>query len=234
MVNISEAEKNILKSLTEKPKTYYSLWKHEKVAKSNKTVLETLEKMVDKHLIIKGSVKEGKREKNPYALTFAGLIASLQFVHHQMIDIVASKHKDEWIVFQEWQDITKDPSVKESIISNILIYGRTQVLPVSREAEKFHMEMRKKFGSIYQKVDAYEKEEITLKVLGLSNIFEAKIHPSWLDNPNENNAVFKLWKTCWNNPRLKDFIEKQFEWHKYKYSELYKSVLHFEECFKNL
>jgi len=105
MVNMSQTEEKILKSLVEKPKTYYVLFKHEKVAKSNTTVLETLQKMDNKKWITEETIKDYGRNQKPYKLTLFGILVGYNqgvLTTKHIPRIVETFKEDIPLVFGEW------------------------------------------------------------------------------------------------------------------------------------
>lgn len=69
---LRKSEMQILKVIRrEGERTYYHLWKKDKVAKSNKTVQEALKKLLKRELI-KPKRKTTGTERKPYILTQKG------------------------------------------------------------------------------------------------------------------------------------------------------------------
>jgi len=135
MVNISPTEKEILKVLIEKPRTYYSLWKHDEVARSNKTVLQALRKLLTKNLIKKIGEKEssgsslGGRKKKFYGPTLFGVLVA--FSHNLLstehVDYLVDTFKNDLpLVFGEWNYFVEqgvEEIVKKHLVNSIKHFG---------------------------------------------------------------------------------------------------------------
>jgi len=183
MVNISETEKNILRSLTEKPRTYYSLWKHEKVAKSNKTVLETLEKMVNKQLIKKGSTEKG-RKKHPYGLTLFGVLVGYEkdvLTAEHIPSIVETFKETIPLVFGEW-DYFKKRGVEKIATKHLIntLKGCEAVHKQALDGWKKYMQKKNhrktRLESAYSNNEWLTKEGVAQKINDVF-LFEG-LHPN--------------------------------------------------------
>lgn len=130
MVNISPelvtwekltSEEKILQVLakSKEPRTHYQLWKKDKVASSNKTVLKALSNLERIHMIESKRENEGRKRKL-YNLTFTGLIACLRYQQAwQSIDKIAESKKDMLpLVFGKWRFFKKE-QILDDIIQNL-------------------------------------------------------------------------------------------------------------------
>jgi len=121
-LHITKTEKTILQVIAkEGERTYYELWKKDKVAASNKTVQIALKKLQRKGFIRPQKKTEGKREKKPYVLTFQGLFATL-FQPESLKDadqIAKQQGKLVPLIFGKWQHF-KSSGVDDASLRNAL------------------------------------------------------------------------------------------------------------------
>ena len=116
-----QPEERILQVLakSEEPRTHYQLWKKDKVASSNKTVLKALSNLERIHMIEFKREEEGRKRKL-YNLTFTGLITCLRYQQAwQSIDKIAGSKKDMLpLVFGKWRFFKKE-RILDDIIQNL-------------------------------------------------------------------------------------------------------------------
>lgn len=121
-LHISNTEKTILQVIAKEGKrTYYELWKKDKVAASNKTVQIALKNLQKLHFIRPQKKTEGKRERKPYILTFQGLSATLlQPESLKYADQIAEQQgKLLPLIFGKWKHF-KSSGVNISALRNAL------------------------------------------------------------------------------------------------------------------
>jgi DNA-binding PadR family transcriptional regulator len=114
------AEENILMVLAqEKSRTHYELWKQDKVARSNKTVLEKLSLLEKKGLIRSSQEKVGRKRKS-YELTMIGLIVTLRYERaFKYIDKIAKTHEMMLpLVFGKWS-FFKEKGILNEVIERL-------------------------------------------------------------------------------------------------------------------
>jgi predicted transcriptional regulator len=167
------------------------------------------------------SQKRG-RERHVWALTFRGLLSYLTAKGPKLrtdmeIDQIAEANKDKWLIFQEWEDLTRDLKVKEQLLSNIceVIFDDTvqsSITEVDEDSELLEVEAEIYGGSevgrwLRDWYGDYLERHTTMAALGLALILEeAAVVPWIMEKKNENI----LWETALKNKNVRERIEIEF------------------------
>lgn len=230
-----QPEERILQVLakSKEPRTHYQLWKKDKVASSNKTVLKALSNLERIHMIEFKREKEGRKRKL-YNLTFTGLIACLRYQQAwQSIDKIAESKKDMLpLVFGKWR-FFKEEHILEDVIKNLqliapMLWKHTVSLrhfPETLYSFLMIDAVRKPRKLMITKTQHIQKVEVDVNrwVFGISHL------PWWpIDTPS--NGVERvtyvqkqksLLQVLRRDPDIEKYIdaelrrnEQAFEWHK--------------------
>lgn len=138
---ISNIDKSILQTIAKKgERTYYALWRKDKVAASNKTVQVAL-KRLEQRAFIKPKKKTEGTEKKPYVLTFRGLIAVLlQRESLKCIDQIAKEQRKLLpLIFGKWRHFHKC-GVDGKLLANMLKWFCHMVWQRNLERAEFGMQ----------------------------------------------------------------------------------------------
>ena len=176
MVNMSQTEEKILKSLVEKPKTYYVLFKHEEVAKSNTTVLETLQKMDNKKWITEETTKDYERNQKPYKLTLFGILVGYNqgvLTTKHIPRIVETFKEDIPLVFGEWDYFKKEEVEKiatKHLMNTLKGCGtvRKQVLDGWKKYAQTKDQQKTRLENAYNNSEWLTQEDVAQKI---NNVF---------------------------------------------------------------
>ncbi len=120
------------------------------------------------------------RPSNYWQINFRGILLAFSFLNRDLvkIDNFAKRHKDDWIIFREWDYIKKNPEVRMYIENNISEYISKEMISLEylswdpnipndfwlnlplKTRERFHIER-----------DEYEKHLLLRSILGLHRVF---------------------------------------------------------------
>ncbi|MEM3760225.1 MAG: hypothetical protein QXZ02_03825 [Candidatus Bathyarchaeia archaeon] len=176
------------------------------------------------------SSKKGK-EQNIWELTFQGLLVFLTNIRNfeSELDQIAQNNKDKWLIFKEWQTLTKDPEVKGFLINRIALYCLQHFGSVNLKTLAKLAQLHTPLGLFKVFEDLY-RHEATLNVLCLDDVF---YHADVLFTNDKqeygNYTGVKLWKILASNATFKEFLEKLFETENIRH----KKILEFQKWLYN-
>jgi len=198
----------------------------EKVGCSYRTIVRQLKLLHDLGLarIIRTEPSKRGKDRNVWEITFYGLIEfmSMSFPLRLIrgIDHLASIHKDKWLIFQEWNHLSKDPEIKDMVIAGIgkfLISGKYKPFFYTTKKSAKELEQIAEFRKKIQKLipdfaETSIKREATIYALYLDFIFPFGAVPPWITKPkSQESSLIKLWKTIIKIPSIREFIEQEFK-----------------------
>lgn len=179
----------------------------------------------------KRSQKRGK-EKNIWGITFLGIMAYMRNASIKEIDQIAKVHKDKWIVFQEWDYLSRDSEIKNLVIRGILRYAGEHGLEIPKPNFTHLKEVSKTTQIIMRYIggslEELYKKEATECAFYLDIIFKYKAWLPWLEKGK--HKINKLWHALLLNPSIRQYIMKRFEEEKIRIEILKK----YESFFKRL
>ena len=166
------------------------------------------------------------KDRHIWTITFQGLMSFISWlpigIEEKYLDDLARNHKDKWLIFECWEYLTRDPGVKKILINSLSLAASEAAI------FKFPSRFRKNYNhfalaKIYEKANLEELivREVTLKTLMLWPMFQAGGLPPWVfKSENANDPLVKLWRLCLKHPRLRKFIEEQFEYEEKKHQNI--------------
>ena len=246
MVNITPTDEKILMTLAMgEPKTYYDLWKHEKVASSNKTVLQALRGLlttkliVIKHKEIASGQGLGGRNKKFYGLTETGLLQTLMFEEAwRHIDKIAYKQADKIpLIFGKWSFFI-EKGVRNMIVRRCMDATCVFLVELTQTWIRVFRSPQEEKGKIIieavpdklQKVSREHREfvrRLTNRVLGL------EVHPVYLP-PKERNEVKQLIQISREDPELHSYYKKGLTAMDQEETKIYENLRAWREWFESL
>jgi len=255
----TDSEEATLKILALREKTtYYELWKKDKVAKSNTTVLNALDSLVYNNFIefdFEGEQPKRGRGRKFYRLNLFGLVVSLTLDSvWQRLDDVAVVHKDKLPLILGLWDFWKEHDLKDCIMSRLhesvqfnAISGKNFMLrpsavlsTIDRDSKKLYelvTEYRKDHldasgdpleGS-YEKIKASQNQILTASLEILrGRVNDDVLFPAQMIE-SEIDAQVKLFKASIKNDGLRYYFRAKLKERKRQLREALKTVYAFQK-----
>ncbi|MBS7616423.1 hypothetical protein KEJ45_04420 [Candidatus Bathyarchaeota archaeon] len=196
-----------------------------KIDESYRHLIRQLQFLQKKGLIkLAGTEPSSKRgkDKNIWELTFLGLLTVLQQpLTEKEIDVIASKMKDKWLIFQEWESLTKDSKIKEIIIHKIRTFSVSHqgLANIKKDKHLSWFDNKPEFKKFAEQTLMFEA---TKTALCLDDAVEIGNLPSWFYEEKKEMEIMKLWRTAASIPSIRKFLEETFKVEKVKYQGLMK------------
>lgn len=167
--------------------------------------------------------------KNVWQLTFAGIMSVLASsdIRSKEIDRIARIHSNKWIIFQEWEDLTRNPDVKQMLIIGLLHFAvQSPAILKPKEASTWanYIESLGEAGADFQQTStSHLDRDATLSALILEPVIESGAVPPWIyESKNQSNKLIRLWKTAYENPNIRSFIIREFAFENKRHQEVQK------------
>lgn len=195
----------------------------------------SMKKLIKNNLIriVDESHAKSGGKKRIYALSILGLftiigLSNASLTQEKMNKIIEN-NKNKYFVFNEWNEISRNPEIKNHIINEIRIfinrYGyyystiyKTTVINdtlIDKKSERnLLMEQYELSDSIFI------TKTLTRKILGLDYLYIG-LH-KLKGSPPPYCLYYKTFDYFMKNPRLRSFIEKEIEYEDKRYKEIQK------------
>jgi len=164
---------------------------------------------------------ERGRPRNVWKITFFGLLTVIkQFVdkYEPIPDVIIQNFKNDWIIFKEWEYLTKDDRIKKFVESSISMFLIGQNFSIEElnearsdyrrpgfftdEDDKREYKEGRKWSEVYWKI------RIAQNCLGLNYLLDSSLSN---DDEDIKWILRKYLIYCLKNPRLQQFIENQLK-----------------------
>ena len=194
------------------------------INRSYRTVMRdihTLERLYLVEIVRRERSSKRGKEKNIWRATFQGLLLAFTWLRskNENIDEIAENHKDEWIIFQEWDYISEDSEARSHVEREISSESRNNPFWVESwfraSARKYSNLEYYDFALVGPNLDDYLKQTVATKALALNKVSYGLFLMG--ETMYERPPICKFFDFFIQNPRLREFIVEQIQFFEDRY-----------------